>query len=71
MRVFSQNTSLLLCAIAFASAMGIAGAKAEDPSAAVTYKDIQATLGTVPGFFKVFPEAGIAGAWAEIGRAHV
>lgn len=32
---------------------------------AETYKDIEATLGSVPGMFKVFPEAGIAGAWAE------
>lgn len=30
-----------------------------------TYKDIEQTLGMVPGFFKLFPEAGIAGAWAE------
>lgn len=65
MRFLSQDTSRLLCAIAFASIVGITGAKAEDPSAAAAYKDIQATLGSVPGFFKVFPEAGIAGAWAE------
>ncbi len=31
-----------------------------------TYRDIQATLGIVPGFFRAFPEAGIAGAWAEM-----
>ena len=65
MRVFSQNTVRLFGAIALASVMSIAEAKAEDPSATATYKDIQTTLGTVPGFFKVFPEAGIAGAWAE------
>ena len=33
--------------------------------AAATYRDIEQTLGTVPSFFKQFPEAGIAGAWAE------
>ncbi len=33
--------------------------------AEATYRDIEQTLGTVPGFFKQFPEAGIAGAWAE------
>lgn len=38
---------------------------AEDSSAAATYKDIEATLGSVPSFFKAFPEAGVAGAWAE------
>lgn len=34
-------------------------------SAEATYQDIQQTLGTVPGFFKAFPESGIPGAWAE------
>ena len=40
-------------------------AKAEDASAAATYKDIEQTLGSVPSFFKAFPEVGIAGAWTE------
>lgn len=34
-------------------------------TAEATYADIQQTLGSVPGFFKQFPEVGIAGAWAE------
>ena len=34
-------------------------------AAAAAYKDIEETLGMVPGFFKGFPEEGIAGAWAE------
>ena len=38
-------------------------ARAEDAQA--TYKDIEQTLGLVPGFLKAFPESGIAGAWAE------
>jgi AhpD family alkylhydroperoxidase len=40
-------------------------AAAEDASAQATYRDIEQTLGSVPGFFKAFPESGIAGAWAE------
>jgi AhpD family alkylhydroperoxidase len=32
---------------------------------AATYRDIEATLGSVPTFFKLFPEEGIGGAWAE------
>jgi AhpD family alkylhydroperoxidase len=40
-------------------------ASAQDQSAQATYKDIEQTLGLVPGFFKAFPESGIAGAWAE------
>ena len=44
---------------------GLTGARAEDPTATAAYKDMQATLGLVPGFFKAFPESGIAGAWGE------
>jgi AhpD family alkylhydroperoxidase len=40
-------------------------ASALDSSAQATYKDIEQTLGSVPSFFKAFPEVGIAGAWAE------
>lgn len=40
-------------------------AAAEDSTAQATYRDIEQTLWSVPTFFKLFPEAGIAGAWAE------
>ncbi len=40
-------------------------ASAQEASAQATYRDIEQTLGSVPGFFKAFPEAGVAGAWAE------
>jgi AhpD family alkylhydroperoxidase len=40
-------------------------ATAQDQSAQATYRDIEKTLGVVPTFFKLFPEVGIAGAWAE------
>jgi AhpD family alkylhydroperoxidase len=40
-------------------------ASADETSAQATYKDIEQTLGLVPSFFKLFPEGGIAGAWAE------
>jgi AhpD family alkylhydroperoxidase len=50
-------------------AAGIAGivtsAPAQDASAQTTYRDIEQTLGSVPTFFKMFPESGIAGAWTE------
>jgi AhpD family alkylhydroperoxidase len=54
-----------------ATAVGLFGtalapaASAQDASAQAAYKDIEQTLGLVPGFFKLFPEVGIAGAWAE------
>jgi AhpD family alkylhydroperoxidase len=58
--------------LALAASVGLAAiatapqlAAAEDTGAAATYKDIEATLGMVPSFFKLFPEVGIAGAWAE------
>jgi AhpD family alkylhydroperoxidase len=65
MRSYNQKTARLITAIAFASLFGVASARAEDASATAAYKDIQATLGIVPGFFKAFPQSGIAGAWAE------
>ena len=52
----------LLSAVAFCI-VGSVNAWAQDAAAA--YHDIQVTLGTVPTFFTLFPEEGIAGAWAE------
>src|SRR5882757_6419483 len=59
-------------ALMLATALGLGAvpllaglAKAEDPAAQATYRDIEQTLGLVPAFFKAFPEFGIAGAWAE------
>ena len=40
-------------------------ASAQDATAQAAYRDIEQTLGSVPTFFKLFPEAGIAGAWTE------
>lgn len=56
--------------IAAAAACCLASLSASAPvasaqDAAATYTDIEETLGQVPTMFKVFPELGIAGAWAE------
>jgi len=55
--------------VALMVSIAIAGietlASAQDTSAQATYRDIEQTLGSVPTFFKTFPESGIAGAWAE------
>jgi AhpD family alkylhydroperoxidase len=57
---------MLAPALALATALAIAApASAEDASARAAYRDIEQTLGLVPGFFRLFPEAGIAGAWAS------
>jgi AhpD family alkylhydroperoxidase len=37
-----------------------------EAAAEATYADIEATLGGVPSFVKLFPKAGIAGAWQEL-----
>jgi AhpD family alkylhydroperoxidase len=56
----------LVTATSFGALIALAPvASAQDMSAQSTYQDIEKTLGTVPSFFKLFPEAGIAGAWAE------
>jgi AhpD family alkylhydroperoxidase len=66
MRRKFQHAAILLAAVGLASVLaGTASAQQPDTSAAATYRDIEATLGFVPGFLKAFPEAGIAGAWGE------
>jgi|SRR5450631_754226 AhpD family alkylhydroperoxidase len=65
MRSNYLKAAYLSSAMAIVGLFGMNGARAEDPSAAAAYKDMAATLGMVPGFFKAFPESGIAGAWAE------
>ena len=51
-------------ALALAGALTLSPAVAQD-SGEATYRDIQQTLGVVPGFFKQFPAVGVAGAWQE------
>jgi AhpD family alkylhydroperoxidase len=65
MRSTYRKAAGFLAAAAAVGLLGLAAARAEDPSATAAYKDIQATLGMVPGFFKAFPESGVAGAWSE------
>jgi len=64
-----KSTGML---VTFATAAGLGAivglanvAKAQDASATAAYRDIEQTLGSVPGFFKLFPQSGIAGAWSE------
>ena len=58
--------TLAATAIAAGAVIGLTSpAAAQDASAQATYRDIEQTLGSVPGFFKQFPETAIAGAWAE------
>lgn len=59
-----RSCSLAVLAVsAVVASLSVRPARAED--AAATYRDIEVTLGSVPAFFKLFPEEGIGGAWAE------
>lgn len=53
-------TLALLAGIAFALP-----AAAQNTTAAATYKDIEATLGSVPALWKAIPEDVVATIWAE------
>ncbi|TGQ56845.1 carboxymuconolactone decarboxylase family protein [Mesorhizobium sp. M1C.F.Ca.ET.193.01.1.1] len=55
-----------LLAFAAGALLAITPVRAEDASATTAYKDIQATLGSVPDMFKTLPDVAVAGAWAEI-----
>ena len=63
----STRTAIMLAVTAGLGTLALAAplARAEDDTAQAAYSDIERTLGLVPGFFKAFPESGIAGAWAE------
>ena len=66
--MLKSNRTLISLAIAASvgALFAMAPAKAEDASATAAYKDIQATLGSVPDMFKALPDVAVAGAWAEI-----
>ncbi len=55
-----------LLALAAAALLAVTSAQAEDASATAAYKDIEATLGSVPDMFRTLPDVAVAGAWAEI-----
>lgn len=66
MRKATAFMTTLTTAVAIGAMASLAGpASAQDATAQAAYRDIEATLGSVPTFFKLFPEVGIAGAWAE------
>jgi len=60
------NRKIGLLALAAGALLAATSARAEDASATAAYKDIQATLGSVPDMFKTLPDVAVAGAWAEI-----
>ena len=66
-----RNSAPHLLTFATAAALGVLTvlaqpASAQDPQSQAIYRDIEQTLGSVPGFFKQMPATAIAGAWAEM-----
>lgn len=57
---------LFIVAAGASTLLAMAPARTEDASATAAYKDIQATLGSVPDMFKTLPDVAVAGAWSEI-----
>ncbi|BCG91264.1 carboxymuconolactone decarboxylase family protein [Mesorhizobium sp. 131-2-1] len=62
----NRTLKSLVIAASLGATFTLAPANAEDASATAAYKDIQATLGSVPDMFKTLPDVAVAGAWAEI-----
>lgn len=63
MRMLRSTT--LVFAAGLALALPSLPAQADDTSAESVYSEVQATLGGVPTFVRLFPKSGVAGAWAE------
>jgi AhpD family alkylhydroperoxidase len=60
-----RSGRLAALAATHAHAATATSAAGPDASADATNAEIEATLGTVPTFVKLFPKAAVAGAWAE------
>ena len=63
MRHVTTGLRSLTAVIGLAGTLLAGPAMAQDASS--SYREIEATLGSVPSFFKMFPEEGIARAWTE------
>lgn len=58
--------------VALAAAAACGGTAAQNrKDVEETYRDIEATLGVVPGFFREYPQAGLPGAWASFKQIQV
>jgi AhpD family alkylhydroperoxidase len=69
MRQHMRHSTTRLRTLATAAALGVLIVQpvaAQEAQSQVTYRDIEQTLGSVPGFFKQLPESAIAGAWEEM-----
>jgi AhpD family alkylhydroperoxidase len=73
MQIRQFTLAVAVAASAATGAIASASALAQDSRKLVdeTYRDIETTLGIVPGFFREFPEAGLPGAWASFKQVQV
>src|SRR6266705_315920 len=65
-RAHMRNSTASLITLATAAALSVLTAFAQPAVAQesqATYRDIEQTLGFLPGFFKQLPESAITGAW--------
>jgi AhpD family alkylhydroperoxidase len=65
-----HHSTIRLVTVATAAALGALSlgrpAAAQDAQAQAVYRDIEQTLGSLPGFFKQLPDTAVAGAWTEM-----
>jgi AhpD family alkylhydroperoxidase len=65
-----HHSTIRLVTVATAAALGALSlgqpAAAQDAQAQAVYRDIEQTLGSLPGFFKQLPDSAVAGAWTEM-----
>lgn len=60
-----MRKTIVIAALATAMMSAVSFAQAQElPTAEETYKEIEATLGTVPTHIKAYPKAAVSGAWA-------
>jgi AhpD family alkylhydroperoxidase len=71
MQAYRHAVAATLAIAALAGALAPAHAQDSRKAAEDTYRDIEATLGVVPGFFRAYPETGLPGAWAAFKRVQV
>jgi AhpD family alkylhydroperoxidase len=66
MRIATTRLVTLMTVIVGLTALGAQPAAGQEAQSQATYRDIEQTLGSVPGFFRQVPESAIVGAWAEM-----
>jgi len=64
--LFQGTAALVLLAGLMPGAASAASGDSSEAAASAAYAEMEKTFGKVPGFIKLFPKVGVAGAWAEV-----